>query len=55
MPIIVQKENNCSFFSQADYSLMKRFKKIKEHTEKTKRHPYFQIFWIVDVYRDAQG
>ena len=55
MPIIVQKENNCSFFSQADYSLMKRFKKIKKHTEKTKRHPYFQIFWIVDVYRDAQG
>jgi len=34
---------------------MKRFKKIKEHTEKTKRHPYFLIFWIVDAYRDAQG
>ena len=41
MPIIVQKENNCSFFSQADYSLMKRFKKIKEHTEKTQTPSLF--------------
>ena len=34
---------------------MKRFKKIKEHTEKTKRHPYFPRFWTFDMYRDAQG